>query len=60
MTHNEEQQQTFHCHVRPGATNRGFYQCVVHSRAISVYVTVSLCLINNVSLVTVTQTRPAG
>lgn len=49
-----------HCHIHLGATNRGFSQCVAHSRAISVYVTVSLCLINNVSLVSVTQTRPAG
>lgn len=56
MTDNEEQQPTSHCNVCLGATNRGFSQCVTHSRAISVYVTVSLCLINNVSLVTVTQT----
>lgn len=60
MTHNEQQQQTSHCNVGLGATNPGFSQCVAHSRAISVYVTVSLCLINNVSLVTVTQTGPAG
>lgn len=60
----EELQQASHCCVRlradAGATNRGFSQCVTHSRGISVCVTVSLCPINNVSLVTVNQTRPVG
>lgn len=58
----EELQQSFHCDARleanTGATNRGFSQCVTHSRGISVCVTVSLCSINNVSLVTVIQTSP--
>lgn len=57
-----ELQQSFHCRVRleavAGATNRGFSQCVTHSRGISVCVTVSLCSVNNVSLVTVIQTSP--
>lgn len=60
----KEKQQTSPCNVlleaNAGATNQGISQCVTHSRGISICVTVSLCPINNVSLVTVNQTRPVG